>query len=36
MLPIIAAPVLTDIIIPITVAVVTTILKHKCKCDTKR
>ena len=34
MLPIAIAPVVADIIIPLTVAVVTTVLKHKCKCDT--
>ena len=35
MLPIIAAPVLVDILVPVAVAVTTTILNHKCQCDTK-
>lgn len=34
MLPIIAIPALVDILVPVAVAVATTILNHKCKCDT--
>lgn len=33
MLPIIAAPVLVDILVPIAVAVTATILNHQCQCD---
>lgn len=32
MLPIIAAPAVADLIIPLVVAVATTVLNHKCKC----
>ncbi len=35
MLPIIAAPVLVDILVPVAVAVTATILNHKCQCDNK-
>ncbi len=33
MLPIIAAPALIDILVPVAIAVTTAILNHKCKCD---
>lgn len=36
MLPIVAAPAVADIIIPIAVAVATTVIKHQCKCNPKR
>ncbi len=35
MLPLIAAPALVDILVPVAVAVTATILNHKCQCDTK-
>lgn len=33
MLPIIAVPALVDILVPVAVAVATTVLNHNCQCN---